>query len=70
MDKTLPRPFSEAPPASALDPVCGKVVNPKTSKWFIQHANQTFYLCSLSCALRFKDAPETFTTSPSPPDQH
>jgi YHS domain-containing protein len=69
MDNTLPRPLSETP-ERAVDPVCGKVVNPATSKWFIRHAHQTFYLCSLSCALRFKDAPETFTTRPASSDSH
>lgn len=43
------------------DPVCGKAVDPGKTMWHIEHEGQRMYFCSLSCALRFKDSPGSFT---------
>lgn len=45
--------------ASAKDPVCGKKVA-RSSMWFVHHNGETYYLCSLSCALQFKSNPDGF----------
>jgi YHS domain-containing protein len=50
---------STPPTGSALDPVCGKTV-PLSTIWVIHHGSVTFHLCSLSCALRFKEDPDGF----------
>jgi YHS domain-containing protein len=51
------------PPAATVnDPVCGKAVDPAITMWHLQHEGQRIYFCSLSCALRFKDAPDSFVT--------
>jgi Cu+-exporting ATPase len=42
------------------DIVCGRTVNPQVTPWQMQHGDATYYFCSLSCALRFKAAPDTF----------
>jgi YHS domain-containing protein len=47
-------------PEEVPDVVCGKRVNPRVTKWQIRHGEHTFYFCTLSCALRFKDAPHAF----------
>ena len=47
-------------PNRVPDVVCGKDVNPRSTKWQIKHGEHTFYFCTLSCALRFKDSPHAF----------
>jgi YHS domain-containing protein len=47
-------------PETVPDVVCGKRVNPRATKWHVRHGEQTFYFCTLSCALRFKGAPHAF----------
>ena len=47
-------------PDRVPDVVCGKKVNPRSTKWHIKHGEHTFYFCTLSCALRFKDSPHAF----------
>jgi len=42
------------------DVVCGKTVNPQVTPWLVQYGGATYYFCSLSCALQFKAAPDTF----------
>jgi Cu+-exporting ATPase len=45
------------------DIVCGKTVNPQVTPWQVQHGDVTYYFCSLSCALQFKAAPDTFVSA-------
>ncbi len=53
---------SVQPPAAGTvdDIVCGKLVDPSVTRWHIHHEGATFYFCSLSCALRFKDRPAEY----------
>jgi Cu+-exporting ATPase len=42
-DKSMPR-----------DPVCGAVLDERTSKFKITHEGDTYYFCSVSCKRKFK----------------
>lgn len=50
-------------PERVADPVCGKRVDPGKTMWFIHHGDRTFYMCSLSCALRFQSNPDGFAAA-------
>jgi YHS domain-containing protein len=45
------------------DVVCGKTVHSQVTPWQMQHGDATYYFCSLSCALQFKAAPDTFAAA-------
>ncbi|MGD8506755.1 MAG: YHS domain-containing protein [Candidatus Bathyarchaeota archaeon] len=36
------------------DPVCGAVLDERTSKFKITHEGDTYYFCSVSCKRKFK----------------
>jgi len=36
------------------DPVCGVILDEKTSKFKIKHEGETYYFCSVKCKKRFK----------------
>lgn len=36
------------------DPVCGRILDEKTSKFEIKHKGETYYFCSVTCKKRFK----------------
>ena len=36
------------------DPVCGVILNEKTSKFNIKHGGKTYYFCSVKCKKKFK----------------
>jgi YHS domain-containing protein len=42
------------------DVVCGKTVHPQVTPWSMRHGDVTYYFCSLSCALKFKAAPDAY----------
>ena len=47
------------PPASDIDPVCGKTVSTDTAKPSI-HDGHVYYFCSQDCRERFEAAPDTY----------
>ncbi len=51
----------EAPPAMAVDPVCGMEVDPATALSAV-HVGTTYYFCSDSCRSRFVEDPHPFLT--------
>jgi len=40
--------------AMPRDPVCGMILNEKTSKFKIKHEGKTYYFCSVNCKKKFK----------------
>ena len=42
------------------DPVCGVVLDEKTSKFKISYGGETHYFCSVTCKKRFKRNPRKF----------
>ena len=42
------------------DPVCGVVLNEKTSRFKIKHEGETYYFCSVKCKKKFKRHPRKF----------
>jgi Cu+-exporting ATPase len=51
-------------PARHKDPVCGMMVVPEKAAAKVEHAGQTYYFCSKSCAERFSREPEKFLPAP------
>ncbi len=45
---------------SVLDPVCGMQVQPEKARGRVEHAGQSYFFCSASCAERFQREPETY----------
>lgn len=43
----------DAPPAAALDPVCGMTVDPQTAKHSATHDGRTYYFCCSGCRTKF-----------------
>jgi xanthine dehydrogenase accessory factor len=52
-----------APPAEALDPVCGMTVAVATARYVTAHAGQTYYFCSAGCKRSFEKEPEKYLTT-------
>jgi YHS domain-containing protein len=44
----------------AIDPVCGKPINPHTAYWMIWYKGTPYYFCSEPCQLAFDRKPEEF----------
>jgi Cu+-exporting ATPase len=42
------------------DPVCGAILDDKTSKFKITYEGETYHFCSLNCKKRFKRNPMKF----------
>jgi len=42
------------------DPVCGRILDEKTSKFKISFGGETYYFCSVTCKKRFKRNPSKF----------
>jgi len=42
------------------DPVCGVVLDEKTSKFKINYGEETYYFCSVKCKKKFKRNPMKF----------
>jgi Cu+-exporting ATPase len=43
-----------------IDPVCGMTVTPETAAAAWEHADETYYFCSVGCMERFRENPERF----------
>ena len=63
----------EAAGNSAVDPVCGMTVDPKTTPHHAEHGGETFHFCSAGCRTKFKADPEKYLAKdraeapPAPP---
>jgi len=44
----------------SIDPVCGMVVNPQSTKFTLQFKKKNFYFCCNGCRSKFKKEPEKF----------
>jgi YHS domain-containing protein len=44
----------------AVDPVCGKPVNPHNAYWMIWYRGTPYYFCTEDCQLKFDRKPEHF----------
>jgi YHS domain-containing protein len=42
------------------DPVCGAILDEKSSKFKITYEGETYYFCSITCKKRFKRHPMKF----------
>ncbi|HVJ81937.1 MAG TPA: heavy metal-binding domain-containing protein, partial [Planctomycetia bacterium] len=51
---------------SAIDPVCGMTIDPKTAAGTAEHAGKTFYFCSAHCRAKFVKAPEAYAGGEAP----
>ncbi|MDZ4686597.1 MAG: heavy metal translocating P-type ATPase [Planctomycetaceae bacterium] len=56
---------------TAIDPVCGMTVDPKSAAGTHTHQGKTYYFCSTHCVAKFQADPEQFlksstTTTPAP----
>ncbi len=49
-----------APPAKAVDPVCGMSVDPATTPHHAAHQGENYHFCSAKCRERFAARPELF----------
>ncbi|MEP6719024.1 MAG: heavy metal translocating P-type ATPase [bacterium] len=52
---------------TAIDPVCGMTVSPKTAAGSFEHNGQTYYFCSKHCLTKFQGQPESFPNKPAAP---
>jgi YHS domain-containing protein len=46
------------------DPVCGMMIDPKTSAGKSDYLGQTYYFCSLGCKKEFDQNPKKFIPGP------
>jgi YHS domain-containing protein len=42
------------------DPVCGRLIDPRTATGRVTHESQVVYFCSEQCRRRFEAAPENY----------
>ena len=45
----------------AVDPVCGRPVEPVPIAYHLSHKDQDYYFCSMRCEERFKADPELYS---------
>ena len=55
-------PAATAPPAEAVDPVCGMTVAVAGARFTAEHAGQLFYFCCPGCRRSFEKQPERYLT--------
>ena len=55
-----PRPASEPPPGTAIDPVCGMHVVIEGAAHTAEHAGTTYHFCGKGCRLEFEEEPDRF----------
>ncbi|MEQ8374979.1 MAG: YHS domain-containing protein [Roseibium aggregatum] len=58
-------PIRWIPPATDVDPVCGKTVHTNTAKSSV-HDGMVYYFCSRECREQFEVAPHLYTGSKIP----
>ena len=54
------QPASPAAGQTAIDPVCGMTVDPKTATLKAEHGGQTYYFCSAGCRTKFTANPAKY----------
>ena len=55
-----------APPAEAVDPVCGMTVSMEGAAQTVEHGGSTWYFCSPHCRATFLEAPDRFVQATVP----
>ena len=55
-----------ASPGAATDPVCGMKVDPATTRYRAEHADQAYFFCGARCLERFTAEPERFIAGKEP----
>jgi YHS domain-containing protein len=56
-----PRPAPDrAPGETAIDPVCGMTVDPRTAAGSYVHGGRTYWFCATGCLERFRADPERY----------
>lgn len=58
LSQSMPEPADPATPGTAIDPVCGMMVEIATAQNTAEHDGQTYYFCGRGCMLDFQDDPE------------
>ena len=53
-------------PAEVLDPVCGMTISPDDAVGHVDYKGQTYYFCSDSCLVQFREDPERFLAPDRP----
>ena len=53
-----------AAPRTAIDPVCGKVIDPAKTEHHAGHAGQTYHFCRAGCRTRFLADPARYAKKP------
>src|SRR5215831_9533561 len=56
-------PLPSGPVETAIDPVCGMTVDPRTAAGSHTHDGRTYWFCSTSCLERFRADPERYLRS-------
>lgn len=51
---------SESPAPMAVDPVCGRSVNPHTAFWMIWYRGTPYYFCGETCQTQFDRHPRRY----------
>jgi Cu+-exporting ATPase len=51
--------------SSAIDPVCGMMVNPASAKHTFEHAGKNYYFCCAGCLEKFRADPAKFLNKPA-----
>jgi P-type Cu+ transporter len=54
------------PRATAVDPVCGMLVDPQKSLRTAEHQGKRYFFCSAGCAQRFQTSPEKYLSVAKP----
>ena len=66
-----PRPAPDrAPGETAIDPVCGMTVDPRTAAGSHVHGGRTYWFCATSCLERFRADPERYLAKGAPFETH
>ena len=55
-----------AAPRTAIDPVCGKVIDPARTGHHAGHAGQTYHFCRAGCRAMFLADPGRYAKKPEP----
>ncbi|MDP9136767.1 MAG: YHS domain-containing protein, partial [Pseudomonadota bacterium] len=62
----IPTGAKSAPNSTAIDPVCGMTVDPRTAKHRGEHGGRTYYFCSSGCKTKFLAEPARYLAEAEP----
>jgi YHS domain-containing protein len=51
---------AESPADDAIDPVCGMTVDPRTSRYHLQHEGRDIWFCAAGCKAAFEADPASY----------